>query len=84
MSIALDQTLQDVELESGRTYRCRVGNVYVEVRVLPADPLDLTADTMLDPWIDLPLPHPSKPTQATRGVLPPPDIPEIPSGVESI
>lgn len=82
MSVALDEALRDVELESGRTYRCRVGSFYVELRVLSDVPLDLTADIMLEPWVDLPHPYPSKPANAKPGTLPPPDVPEIPGGEE--
>ena len=79
MSMTLDQALLGVELESGRTYRCRVGSVRVELRVLPVEePLDLTDDTMLDPWTNLPQPQAIKRGHVRRGVLPPPDVPIIP------
>ena len=80
MSMTLDQALSDVELESGRTYHCRVGGVRVELRVFPAEEsLDLTDSTMLDPWCELPRPRPVKRGRIRRGVLPPPDVPFIPS-----
>ena len=82
MSIALDQALKDVELESGRTYRCRVGDVDVELRVLPAGPLDLTADAMLDPWVEFPHPEPATLIRVEPGLLQMPDFPLIPVGDE--
>ncbi len=79
MSMTLDQALLGVELESGRTYRCRVGDVRVELRVFPAEePFDLTADTMFDPWTELPRPQPVKRGHVRQGILPPPDVPIMP------
>ncbi len=92
MSISLADALADVELESGRTYRCAVRGRRVELRVLP-EPADERAagvqsaviggirdeDIRLDPWCDLPWPVSlSRVTPRTVTSLPL-DIPEIPS-----
>jgi hypothetical protein len=80
MSITLDQALQGVDLESGRTYHCRVGDVRVELRVFPVDgSLDVTSDTMLDAWTELPYPQPHAVARCHKGVLPQPDVPFIPA-----
>jgi hypothetical protein len=62
MSLSLVDALQQVDLEAGRIYQCRVGQLRIQVRVeeiacelLPA-PLE-PADVMLDPWTDLPAPQ---------------------------
>ena len=80
MSITLDQALQGVDLESGRTYHCRVGDVRVELRVFPAaESIDVASDTMLDAWAELPFPQPNAAAPCRKGVLPQPDIPFIPA-----
>ena len=61
MSMTLVEALQQVNLESGRTYRCQVNDRWVEVRVLdeppPAPSMDIPeSDIMLDAWTDLPRP----------------------------
>lgn len=85
MSITLTEALGQVDLEPGRTYRCRVNGRTIEVRVveeipsalMPA-PLD-ESDIMLDPWFVLPPPTGGVIVRATPGKLPPPDLLEIPA-----
>ena len=87
MSIPLTEALQQVELEPGRSYRCRVKDYLVELRVhaippeLSPPPLD-ESDFMLDAWVELPRPAPSVRLRAKLGAAPPPDIPEIPRDAE--
>ena len=83
MSLSLEDALQQVDLEAGRTYQCRVGKLHVQVRVeenvpnlLPA-PLD-ESDIMLDPWTDFPSPPGGTLLKVTRVVQLLPDVPEIP------
>ena len=88
MSITLAEALGQVDLEPGRTYRCRVKGRTIEVRVveeipsalMPA-PLD-ESDIMLDAWVELPPPTGGVIVRATAGKLPPPDIPPIPQDEE--
>ena len=83
MSIPLSDALQQVELEAGRVYECRVGNLQIEVRVKTAssllpDPLN-PEDIMLDPWTEFPGPKSGIVLPVTRGgsLLPDPQpIPE--------
>ena len=83
MSTSLATALQEVELEAGRVYHCRVGRLHVEVRVeetasaLLPTPLE-ASDVMLDPWIDLPAPPPVAVLTATAGPPVLPDLPELP------
>ena len=83
MSTSLATALQEVELEAGRVYRCRVGRLHVEVRVeettsdLLPTPLE-ASDVMLDPWTDLPTPQPVAVLTATAGPPVLPDLPELP------
>ena len=80
MSITLDQALQGVDLESGRTYHCRVGDVRVELRVFPvAGSFDVISDTMLDAWTEFPCPQPHAVARFHKGVLPQPEVPFIPA-----
>ena len=80
MSITLDQALQGVDLESGRTYHCRVGDVRVELRVFPVvESIDVASDTMLDAWTELPSPNPHAVARCCKGILPQPDVPSIPA-----
>ena len=84
MAIALADALQEVNLEIGRVYQCRVGPLFVEVRVeaggfgllpLPIEP----SDVMLDPWTDLPAPLPQQIVEAIPAPPVLPDAPLIPS-----
>lgn len=83
MSTSLATALQEVELEAGRVYHCRVGRLRVEVRVeettsdLLPTPLE-ASDVMLDPWTDLPTPQPIAVLTATSGPPVFPDLPELP------
>jgi hypothetical protein len=84
MAIALADALQEVNLEVGRVYQCRVGALFVEVRVeargfapLPA-PIELS-DVMLDPWTDLPAPPPQHILEAMPATPVLPDAPLIAS-----
>jgi hypothetical protein len=80
MSTSLADALHDVELESGRTYRCRVKELWVELRVLgpvvepAATPLP-EADVRLDAWTELPASPGGFVISAHRG---PPDLPDVP------
>ena len=84
MSISLADALNQVDLEAGRVYQCRVGRLRVEVRVEDAS-LDLlsaplqTSDVMLDPWTDLPAPQPSAVLSVTTAPPLFPDAPELPA-----
>ena len=85
MDASLVSALQDVKLEPGHTYRGRVRDLWVEVRVtsIPQEvrPAPLSeSDIMLDPWTDLPSPQPSVTIRPTHHSRPLPDIPEIPRG----
>jgi hypothetical protein len=83
MAISLADALQQVNLEAGRVYQCRVGALMVEVRVEAREPGPLPtpiepSDVMLDPWIDLPAPPPGKILDATPAAPVLPDAPVIP------
>jgi hypothetical protein len=87
MSIPLAEALQQVDLEVGRTYRCRVKGHWVEVRVLldrqsAEAPTVPESDIMLDPWVELPGPTGGKRVACKPGKLPPPDRPIIPDDEE--
>ena len=84
MTIALADALQEVKLEAGRIYQCRVGALFVEVRVeargfgpLPT-PIEVS-DVMLDPWTDLPAPPPQRLLEAMPAAPVRPDAPLIAS-----
>lgn len=85
MSLSLLEALCQVDLEPGRTYRCRIKGRMIELRVhevipsefLPA-PLE-DSDIMLDAWVELPQPSGGKRVRGKPGKLPLPDVPEIPS-----
>lgn len=83
MSLSLVDALQQVKLEAGRIYQCRVGEFRVQVRV-EEDALDILpaplepANVMLDPWTDLPAPQPVTFLDVTLVAPVLPDIPEIP------
>lgn len=83
MSVTLEQALQGVDLEVGRTYHCQVKGRWIELRVLDTPPALGPAplaesDVMLEAWAELPRPEPVARLRAKLGQLPPPDIPEIP------
>jgi hypothetical protein len=84
MGVSLAEALEQVELQPGRTYRCRVKDRWIEVRVLPSSempppaPLD-ESDIRLDPWVFFPPPETGIRLRAKRGTLPPPVVPIIPS-----
>jgi hypothetical protein len=80
MGTSLAEALNDVELETGRTYRCRVKEFWVELRVLgPATEPPATMipelDLRLDAWTELPEPSGGRIVSLRRG---PPDLPDIP------
>jgi len=85
VSTPLLSALEHVDLEAGRTYHCRVRDLWVEMRVsrAPADllPDELDGnDIMLDSPADLPGPEPSFPVRSRPGHAPLPDEPQIPTG----
>lgn len=81
MSIALADALKDVQLEVGRTYRCEVRGLKIEVQVF-AKPQIATGlspdDVMLDLWCELPRPKAFQTVSVRRVDRLPFDIPEIP------
>ncbi len=86
MSIPLTEALEQVDLQPGRNYSCRVKNLWVELRVRPAAP-ELAArfdesDVMLDAWVELPRPEPL--ARISLKQVPPrlPDVPHIPTDEE--
>jgi hypothetical protein len=86
MSIPLAEALRQVELEAGRTYRCRVHELLVEVRVLdrePEAPGLPESDVMLDAWVELPQPPGGKVLVSRPGVPDLPDVPDIPRDEET-
>lgn len=83
MSLSLVEALGQVDLEAGRVYVCQVKGHWVELRMLgTAEAPSLAAydksDVMLDPWVEFPHPKPGILVTATPGLLPLPDVPEIP------
>ena len=83
MSVPLTEALEHVDLQPGKSYSCRVKDLWVEVRVRSAEP-ELAArfdesDVMLDPWVEFPDPAPVRISRPTLGPPDPPDIPFIPS-----
>jgi len=80
MSTSLAEALRDVELESGRTYRCRVKEFWVELRVLgpaaePQPAMISESDIRLDTWTELPAPSGGLVVSLHCG---PPDLPDLP------
>ena len=55
---ALQDALQDVDLQIGQTYHVQVKGRWIELRVLPDQPWAETSDSMLDPWLEFPPPAP--------------------------
>jgi hypothetical protein len=86
MSLSLVEALSQVDLEPGRTYRCRVKDRMIELRVreaippelLPAPLSESEITIMLDPWVEFPRPAGGKRVRGKPGKLPLPDVPEIP------
>ena len=86
MSTALAIALQNVDLKPGRTYQCRVKDVWIELRVAktPKELLPVAAspdDVMLDPWADFPYPEPSSIVRTRAGERPMPDLPDLPADI---
>lgn len=83
MSVPLEQALQSVDLEAGKTYLCHVKGRTVQVRVwdtpaeLLPDPLN-ESDIMLEPWVEFPLPEPTNISTSYLAEPPLPDVPYIP------
>jgi hypothetical protein len=83
IAVTLEKALEPLNLEPGRTYRCRVRDLEIELRVLPQsgwplpDPIH-ESDIMLDPWIDFPDLPGWVPVETEPGEFLPPDIPVIP------
>jgi hypothetical protein len=82
MHISLSDALQQVNLEIGHVYECRVGGLFVKVIVgdkyigpLPAPMVE--SDVMLDPWTDLPGPSPVRIVKATPAKPLLPDAPIV-------
>ena len=84
MSNPLVEALAPLNLELGRTCRCEVNGRRIEVRVLEEAPNEMPpapfveSDVMLDAWVELPEPEAGYYVNATVGVMPPPDPPDIP------
>jgi hypothetical protein len=74
MAMSLEEALRDVELVPGRTYRCRIRDQWVELRV--GEPSD--AEGPIDPWVELPKPKSAGTVRAKLGPPDPPDIPPMP------
>lgn len=91
MSLTLIEALSQVDLEPGRTYRCRVKDRMVEVRVQEAIPVELLPDPlkesdvmiMLDPWVEFPPLEGGIILRSKPGEMPLPDVPEIPTDEEN-
>jgi hypothetical protein len=83
MSISLADALQQVHLEAGHVYQCRIGELHVEVRVeaipclLPSSIIE--SNVVLDPWTDLPSPQSTRVIDVDSGSPVLPDPPIIPA-----
>jgi hypothetical protein len=84
MGTSLAEALNGVELEIGRTYRCRVKEFWVELRVLgpvaefiPAPIVE--SDIRLDAWTELPEPSGGVAVRTQWGTPDLPDVPDFPS-----
>jgi hypothetical protein len=81
MSIPLAEALAQVDLETGKTYRCEVKGKLIVMQVVDkAAMLEGVArfdesDVMLDPWVEFPTPTGGILLQAEPG---PPDLPDPP------
>lgn len=83
MSMPLAEALEQVDLNVGSTYCCRVKGQWVEVRVRAAEPPRLAkplvpSDERIDPWVELPGTLPVRRCQVERGTRLTFDIPNIP------
>ncbi|HQU41284.1 MAG TPA: hypothetical protein PK867_00670 [Pirellulales bacterium] len=59
MTVPLAKALEQVDLDAGNIYRCRVKGQWVEVRVFATEPPGLAkpfvaSEVMIDPWVELP------------------------------
>ena len=84
MATSIAEALQNVELESGRIYRCQVKEFWVELRVLgpmaePRPCMIPESDIRLEPWVELPEPSGGVAVTMHLGPPDPPDIPDIPA-----
>lgn len=83
MSKTLEEALSTVVLEPGTSYSCEVHGLPVRVEVgtksPTVEPIDIKADTMLDPWADLPRPRPTMAARARIVAARLPDPPPIPA-----
>jgi hypothetical protein len=80
MATSIAEAFHNVELETGRTYRCRVKEFWVELRVLgpatePSATVNLEADVPMDAWTELPEPSGGFIVPTHWG---PPDLPDPP------
>lgn len=97
--MTLAEALESVDLEAGRTYRCRVRGLDVVMSVQPGrtSESDLSPaprklltkelsedDIMLDAWCELPEPKWTRRVRTTRRERFMPDIPDIPRDVEDM
>jgi len=82
--MTLEEALQSVELEPGKTYRCRVRGHVVQVQVIEprTEPIAIEDEGKIDPWTELPLPNPVGRKRSRLVAPPPPDVPEIPADDE--
>jgi hypothetical protein len=87
MITSLAEALDNVELECGRIYRCRVREFWVELRVLSdvdesGPTLIPESDIRLDAWTELPTPSGGVLVRAHWGPPDSPDLPDIPAEAE--
>ncbi len=80
MATSIAEALHNVELESGRIYRCQVKEFWVELRVLgpatePSETMIPESDIRLDAWTELPAPSGGRTVTLRKG---PPDLPDPP------
>ena len=80
----LAEALEQVQLDPGSTYCCRVKGRWVEVRVLEGEPPCLAkpfeaSDERLDPSVELPGTTADRRCEVRRGLLLAFDVPNIPS-----
>jgi hypothetical protein len=90
LTMTLVEALQnvDIELVPGRVYHFEVNGHQIELRVReenkpPREPLDLEADTKLDPWVEFPRAAGTPVRTIVQIAPPPPDIPYIPADEDS-
>jgi len=74
MSLSLAEALRLVDLQPGQTYREKVNDWTVEVRVLEDAPTpELAAQVMLQPWVEFP---PLNPVATVTAELGAPQLPK--------